>query len=121
MAKSNRTVARKRRHKRVRKSISGTSSRPRLAVFRSLSDIYAQIIDDESGKTLISASTIDGELRANMSGKNKIEQAALVGEAVASRASGQGIKTIVFDRGGFRYTGRVKALAEAARKAGLEF
>jgi large subunit ribosomal protein L18 len=121
MAKNNRTVARQKRHKRVRKHVSGTSSRPRLAVFRSLTDIYAQIIDDESGVTLISASSIDNELRTSMSGKSKIEQASLVGEAVASRASGKGITTIVFDRGGFRYTGRVKALADAARKAGLVF
>lgn len=121
MASKNRNVARKRRHKRVRKHISGTPDRPRLAVYRSLTDIYAQIIDDEKGETLISASSIDGELRSNMSGKSKTEQASLVGEAVASRASGAGIKQIVFDRGGNQYTGRVKALAEAARKAGLEF
>lgn len=121
MAKNNRTEARLRRHNRVRKTISGTTARPRLAVFRSLAEIYAQVIDDEQGVTLAAASTIDHELRGNLEGLKKIDQAARVGELVAERAKGKGISQVVFDRGGFRFSGRVKALAEAARKAGLEF
>jgi large subunit ribosomal protein L18 len=121
MAKKTRAQARQRRHKRVRKHIAGTPDRPRLNVFRSLTDIYAQVIDDEAGKTLVSASSIDTELRKQMKGKNKSEQARIVGEAIAKRATAQGIKTVVFDRGGFRYTGRLKAMADSAREAGLEF
>ena len=120
-AKNNRSAARIRRHARVRKHISGTPARPRLSVFRSLSEIYAQVIDDEAGKTLASASSIDAELRAKMKGLKKIEQARLVGEAIAERAKKAGVTSIVFDRGGFRYTGRVKALADAAREGGLQF
>ncbi|OQX65339.1 MAG: 50S ribosomal protein L18 [Chloroflexi bacterium] len=120
-AKNNRSAARIRRHARVRKHISGTPARPRLSVFRSLSEIYAQVIDDEAGKTLASASTIDAELRAKMKDLKKIEQARLVGEAIAERAKKAGVTSIVFDRGGFRYTGRVKALADAAREGGLQF
>jgi large subunit ribosomal protein L18 len=92
-----------------------------LNVFRSLSDIYAQVIDDEVGHTLVAASSIDTELRKKMSGKSKTEQARLVGEAVANRAKEKGIKQVVFDRGGYRYIGRVKALADGARDGGLEF
>ncbi|NOY99608.1 MAG: 50S ribosomal protein L18 [Chloroflexi bacterium] len=121
MGVKNRSVARIRRHARVRKHISGTSERPRLSVFRSLSEIYAQVIDDQAGRTLVSASSIDQELRAKMKGLKKIEQARLVGEAIAERAKSKGIKRVVFDRGGFRYTGRVKALADSAREGGLEF
>jgi large subunit ribosomal protein L18 len=121
MAKNNRNEARIRRHIRVRKNLAGTPERPRLAVFRSLGDIYAQVIDDEAGTTLVSASSIDKELRKQMEGKTKTEQARLVGEAVASRAKAKGITMVVFDRGGFRYIGRVQALAEGARKGGLEF
>lgn len=121
MAKINRRQARNRRHARVRKHLAGTPERPRLAVFRSLTEIYAQVIDDEAGATLVSASSIDKELRGKMNGKTKIEQARLVGEAVADRAKAQGITTVVFDRGGFRYFGRVQALAEGARAGGLEF
>ena len=120
-AKNNRSAARIRRHARVRKHISGTLARPRLSVFRSLSEIYAQVIDDEAGKTLASASTIDAELRAKMKDLKKIEQARLVGESIAERAKKAGVTSIVFDRGGFRYTGRVKALADAAREGGLQF
>jgi len=120
MAK-NRSAARIRRHARVRKHISGTPERPRLSVFRSLSEIYAQVIDDEAGKTLASASTIDSELREKVKGLKKVEQAQLVGEAIAERAKDAGVTRIVFDRGGFRYTGRVKALADAARENGLQF
>ena len=121
MAKTNRRKARIRRHARVRKHLAGTPERPRLAVFRSLTDIYAQVIDDEAGATLVSASSIDKELRGKMNGITKTEQARLVGEAVADRAKAQGITTVVFDRGGFKYIGRVQALAEGARKGGLEF
>ena len=121
MANINRKQARIRRHIRVRKKLAGTPERPRLAVFRSLGDIYAQVIDDEAGTTLVAASSIDKALRKQMEGKTKTEQARLVGEAVASRAKEKGITTVVFDRGGFKYIGRVQALAEGARKGGLEF
>lgn len=121
MGAKNRAVARIRRHARVRKHISGTADRPRLSVFRSLTGIYAQVIDDAAGKTLVSASNIDKELRGKMKGLKKAEQARLVGEAVAERAKAVGITSVVFDRGGFRYTGRVKALADAAREGGLQF
>jgi large subunit ribosomal protein L18 len=92
-----------------------------LCVFRGLAHIYAQVIDDEAGSTLASASTVDGQLRAQMEGLNKTEQAKLIGKAVAERAQAKGIKKVVFDRGGYRYLGRVKALADAAREGGLEF
>ena len=122
MAKNkSRSVARIRRHRRVRKHVAGTPERPRLNVFRSLNGIYAQVIDDEAGRTLVSASTIDGELRSKMKGLTKTEQAKEVGLAVAERAKAKGIETIVFDRGGYRYIGRVKALAEGAREGGLQF
>jgi len=113
--------ARLRRHRRVRAKISGTPQRPRLNVFRSLDHIYAQVIDDEAGHTLVSASTVDRELRGVVEEKTKIEAAKLVGELVAKRAQEHGVKDVVFDRGGFRYHGRVKALADAAREAGLKF
>ena len=122
MAKNkSRSVARVRRHRRVRKHVAGTPERPRLNVFRSLNGIYAQVIDDESGHTLVSASTVDGELRSKMKGLNKTEQAKEIGLAVAERAKAKGIETIVFDRGGYRYIGRVQALAEGAREGGLQF
>ena len=121
MAKKTRSEARQHRHQRVRSHVIGTAARPRLNVFRSLSEIYAQIIDDGSGCTLVSASTIDTELRKSMDGLKKTEQASKVGKALADRATAKGIKQVVFDRGGFRYTGRVKALADAAREGGLEF
>ncbi len=121
MAKKTRREARIRRHLRVRKKIHGTPERPRLNVFRSLGHIYAQVIDDEAGRTLVAASTIDKELRAQMEGLNKTEQARLVGKAIAERARAVGIKTVVFDRGGYQYIGRVKALADGAREGGLEF
>jgi large subunit ribosomal protein L18 len=114
-------VARLRRHQRVRVRISGTAERPRLNVFRSLGNIYAQVIDDVAGHTLASASTIDRELRHQVEGKSKTEAAKMVGELVARRAQAVGIKTVVFDRGGYKFHGRVKALAEGAREAGLEF
>ena len=121
MAKFDRNAARIRRHKRVRKHISGTPEKPRLCVYRSLTDIYAQVIDDEAGATVVAASSIDKDLRGQMSGKTKTEQARLVGEAVAERAKKAGVTQVVFDRGGFKYIGRVKALADGAREGGLEF
>jgi large subunit ribosomal protein L18 len=114
-------VARLRRHRRVRAQISGTSDRPRLNVYRSAEHIYAQVIDDLAGHTLASASTVDKELRKEVAGKNKTEAARIVGKTVAERAKKAGITTVVFDRGGWRYHGRVKALAESARESGLEF
>ena len=108
--------ARAKRHRRVRVKLTGTSERPRLSVFRSLNHIYVQVIDDSSGKTLAAASTV--ELK---SGHNNAAAAAAVGKSIAGKASKAGIKTVVFDRGGFLYHGRIKALAEAAREAGLEF
>ncbi|MBN1203214.1 MAG: 50S ribosomal protein L18 [Anaerolineae bacterium] len=114
-------IARKRRHRRVRAKISGTPDRPRLNVFRSLGHIYAQVIDDVAGHTLASASTVDRALRGQIEGKNKTEAAKLVGELVARRAQEAGIKCVVFDRGGYKFHGRVKALADGAREAGLEF
>ena len=121
MAKKSRNEARLRRHRRVRKNISGTAETPRLNVFRSLTHIYAQVIDDRAGQTITSASTVDAELKESISGKTRIEQAGIVGEEVARRAIAKGITQVVFDRGGFRYMGRVKALAEGARKGGLKF
>ena len=122
MAKNkSRSVARLRRHDRVRKNILGSAERPRLNVFRGSSEIYVQVINDQAGHTLVSASTIDQELRAKMEGLKKTEQARLVGRAVAERAKAKGITKVVFDRGGYRYIGRVKALADGAREGGLEF
>ncbi len=121
MARINRNKARIKRHIRVRKIVHGTPERPRLNVFRSLNEIYAQMIDDEAGITLASASSVDHELRGKMSGKNKTEQARLVGETIAKRAKEKGVSQAVFDRGGYKYIGRVKALADGAREGGLEF
>ena len=121
MANKSRSEARIHRHERVRKNISGTADRPRVCVFRSVAEIYAQVIDDEAGNTLVSASSVDKELRSKLNGLKKSEQAAKVGEFLAERAKAKGISQVVFDRGGFRYMGRVKALAEGARKGGLEF
>ncbi len=121
MGKTNVTyVARKRRHMRVRKRISGTSERPRLNVFRSLNHIYAQVIDDTQGVTLVSASSLDNSI-SESNDKPKTERAAMVGKLLAERAREAGISSVVFDRGGYRYHGRVKALAEAARESGLKF
>ena len=113
--------ARIRRHRRVRKTVFGTSERPRLSVFRSLEHIYAQIIDDTVGNTLISASTLDKEVRGRCEGMKKSEKAKVVGKLLAERALARGVTRVVFDRGGYKYHGRVKALAEAAREAGLDF
>jgi large subunit ribosomal protein L18 len=112
--------ARERRHRRVRAKVSGTPERPRLAVYRSLQHIYAQVIDDRAGRTLVAASTVEPALRAQATG-TKTERAQLVGAEIARRARAAGIERVVFDRGGYKYHGRVKALAEAARAAGLVF
>ena len=111
----------KRRHVRVRKKLSGTAERPRLCVFRSLNHAYAQVVDDKLGHTLVSASTLDREIRSEVDGKRKLEAAQFVGKLVAERAMKRGITKVAFDRGGYKYHGRVKALAEAARKVGLVF
>ena len=113
--------ARIKRHQRVRAKVVGTSDQPRLNVFRSLRHIYAQVIDDSVGHTLASASTLDGEVAAQVEDATKTDAASVVGRVVAERALASGIKTVVFDRGGYKYHGRVKALADAAREAGLEF
>lgn len=121
MAKNSRSIARVRRHVRVRKNLAGTTERPRLNVFRSLSGIYAQVIDDQTGRTLISASSVDRDLREKLKGMKKAEQAKLIGQTLAERAKSKGIETVVFDRGGYRYIGRVKAFADGAREGGLQF
>ena len=112
---------RKVRHQRVRNKVFGTASRPRLNVYRSLTQIYAQIIDDEAGRTLVSASSLEKELADKCAGKNRTEQAKIVGKAIAERALKQKIENVVFDRGGYLYIGRVQALADSAREAGLKF
>jgi large subunit ribosomal protein L18 len=116
----NSNASRKRRQRRIRMKISGTAERPRLNVFRSLDHIYAQVIDDVAGRTLVSASTVDKEIAADLDGKKKREQATIVGKAVARRALDAGIQEVVFDRGGYLYHGRVKALADGAREGGLK-
>jgi large subunit ribosomal protein L18 len=121
MPEIDRRVARLRRHRRVRKRVVGTPEVPRLNVFRSLRHIYAQVIDDGRGHTLVSASTVDPEVKAQLQGLVKTEQARMVGKVLAERALSEGIKKVVFDRGGYKYQGRVKALANAAREGGLEF
>jgi len=114
-------AARERRHLRVRRRVQGTPERPRLNVFRSLQHVYAQIIDDSAGHTLLAASTLDGEVASLSKGMNKTQQAKVVGEVLARRALEHGVKNVVFDRGGYKFHGRVKALAEGARAAGLQF
>jgi large subunit ribosomal protein L18 len=119
--KVDRQAVRKRKQLSIRNKISGTAERPRLSVYRSNSNIFAQLIDDVNGVTLASASTIDKELSANVKHGGNVEAAKVVGKAIAERAAAKGITTIVFDRSGYKYTGRVSALAEAAREAGLQF
>ena len=119
--KESRSAIRVKKHMRVRNRLAGTTERPRLAVFRSNNHMYAQIIDDTVGKTLVSASTLDKEVKAECEKTNNVDAAAVVGTVVAKRALEKGITTVVYDRGGFVYEGKVKALAEAAREAGLEF
>jgi large subunit ribosomal protein L18 len=113
--------ARKRRQRGIRARISGSSERPRLNVYRSSTNIYAQVIDDEAGRTLASASTIDNDVASQIVGKNKVDAARIVGKIVAERARSAGIERVVFDRAGYRYHGRIAALAEGAREAGLDF
>jgi large subunit ribosomal protein L18 len=119
--KETRNAARERRHKRVRAKIGGTAQVPRLSVFRSLKHTYAQIIDDEAGRTLVSASTLDADVREEVAGLSKVEQAQVVGRRLAEKALSEGVKQVVFDRGGYLYHGRVKALADASREGGLIF
>ena len=121
VSKKSRTVVRENKHRRMRHHLAGTAQRPRLAVFRSNNHMYAQIIDDTVGKTLVSASTLDKDVKAELEKTNNVEAATVVGTVVAKKALEKGITTVVYDRGGFVYEGKVKALAEAAREAGLEF
>jgi large subunit ribosomal protein L18 len=113
--------ARKKRHQRIRNRLSGTAARPRLTVFRSLKHMYAQVVDDVEGRTLVAASTLDTSIRGDMAGVPKADEAARVGRLVAERAKEAGITSVVFDRAGYLYHGRVQKLAEAAREAGLVF
>ncbi len=121
MGKLSKREAKERRHNRVRNKVKGTPTRPRLSVYRSLKNIYAQVIDDFAGETLVSASTLDNEISDKIENGGNVEAAKIVGEYVAQRALDQGITAVVFDRGGDDYHGRIKALAEAAREGGLEF
>lgn len=121
ISKGDKNKARLKRHLRVRKKISGTAQRPRLNIFRSSKHMYAQIIDDVNGTTLVAASTVDKDLRDKVQNGGNVESARKVGELVAKRAIEKGIKSVVFDRSGYLYHGRVQALADAAREAGLEF
>ena len=121
MSQTTSVLARKRRHSRVRRRVQGTPERLRLNVFRSSNHIYAQVIDDVAGHTVAAASDVDADLAADLKGKKKAERAAIVGKAVAERAKAKGVGDVVFDRGGYKYHGRVRALAEAAREAGLGF
>jgi large subunit ribosomal protein L18 len=121
MAKRTPRELRIRRHNRVRRRVFGSVERPRLSVFRSSAHIYAQVIDDVNGRTLVAASSIDSQLSEALTGKTKTERARLVGQAIAERAKAAGVEQVVFDRGGFKYHGRVRALADAAREAGLSF
>ena len=119
--KESKKEIRAKKHMRIRNRFSGTAERPRLAVFRSNNHMYAQIIDDTVGKTLVSASTLDKDVKAELEKTNNVEAASAVGTVIAKKALEKGINTVVYDRGGFIYAGKIKALAEAAREAGLEF
>ena len=121
VSKKSREVVRQTKHRRLRNTLSGTADRPRLAVFRSNNHMYAQIIDDTVGNTLVSASTLDKEVKADLEKTNNVEEAAKLGTVIAKKALDKGISTVVFDRGGFIYQGKIAALADAAREAGLEF
>ena len=121
VSKKTRAEVRTKKHSRMRNRFSGTAERPRLSVFRSNNHMYAQIIDDTVGNTLVSASTLEKDVKAELEKTNNVEAAAYLGTVIAKRALEKGIKTVVFDRGGFIYQGKVAALAEAAREAGLEF
>ncbi len=121
VSKKSRSAVRKNKHRKLRNYLSGTTERPRLAVFRSNNHMYAQIIDDTVGHTLVSASTLQKEIKAELEQTDTVEAAAYLGTVIAKRALDKGITTVVFDRGGFIYQGKIKALADAAREAGLEF
>ena len=121
VSKESRTEVRQKKHRRIRNRFSGTAERPRLAVFRSNNHMYAQIIDDTVGNTLVSASTLQKDVKAELTKTNNVEAAAHLGTVIAKKALEKGITTVVFDRGGFIYQGTIKALADAAREAGLEF
>ena len=121
VSKESRQEVRAKKHRRMRNRLSGTAQRPRLAVFRSNNHMYAQIIDDTVGNTLVAASTLEKEIKAELEKTNNVDAAAYLGTVIAKRAMEKGITEVVFDRGGFIYQGKVKALAEAAREAGLEF
>ncbi|MCR4787616.1 MAG: 50S ribosomal protein L18 [Lachnospiraceae bacterium] len=121
VSKESRSEVRAKKHMKIRNRFSGTAERPRLAVFRSNNHMYAQIIDDTVGNTLVSASTIEKEVKAELEKTNNVEAAAYLGQVIAKRALDKGIDTVVFDRGGFIYQGKVAALADAAREAGLKF
>ncbi len=121
VSKKSRAEVRIKKHNRMRNRFSGTAERPRLSVFRSNNHMYAQIIDDTAGNTLVSASTLEKDVKSELEKTNNVEAAAYLGTVIAKRALEKGIKTVVFDRGGFIYQGKVAALADAAREAGLEF
>ena len=121
VSKESRTEVRVKKHRRLRNRFAGTAQRPRLAVFRSNNHMYAQIIDDTVGNTLVSASTLQKDVKAELEKTNNVDAAAYLGTVIAKRALEKGITTVVFDRGGFIYQGKIKALADAAREAGLEF
>ena len=121
VSKESRSKVRVKKHERLRNRFAGTAERPRLAVFRSNNHMYAQIIDDTVGNTLVSASTLEKDVKAELEKTNDVAAAAYVGKVIAEKAKAKGINTVVFDRGGFIYQGKVKALADAAREAGLEF
>ena len=121
VSKESRTKVRENKHRKIRNRFAGTAQRPRLAVFRSNNHMYAQIIDDTVGNTLVSASTLQKEVKAEVEKTNNVDAAAYLGKVIAERALEKGIKEVVFDRGGFIYQGKIKALADAAREAGLEF
>ena len=121
VSKKSRTEVRLKKHRRLRNRFSGTAQRPRLSVFRSNNHMYAQIIDDTVGNTLVSASTLDKAVKAEVEKTNNVDAAAYLGKVIAEKALDKGIKTVVFDRGGFIYQGKIKALADAAREAGLQF
>ena len=121
VSKKSRTEVRVKKHNRMRNHLAGTAQRPRLSVFRSNNHMYAQIIDDTVGNTLVSASTLDKDIKAELEKTNNVDAAAKLGTVIAKKALDNGIKAVVFDRGGYIYQGKVKALADAAREAGLEF
>ena len=121
VSKKNRAIVRGQKHRRMRHHLAGTADRPRLSVFRSNNHMYAQVIDDTAHHTLVAASTLDDEVKSGLAKTNNVEAAKKLGEVIAKRAMDKGIKSVVYDRGGFIYAGKVAALAEAAREAGLDF